>query len=335
MRYEPGLDGLRAVAVLAVLAFHARIPGFEGGFFGVDLFFVLSGYLITRLLADENRGTGTIAIRTFYLRRLRRLYPALILFLVTYLVAAPHFFAGITDHLRDAILAVFYLSDYGRAFWDVPVVIQHTWSLAVEEHFYLLWPLVLPAILKLEGFRRVHALLLLAVIATTWRWFVLGWDGDWTNVYTRFDTRLSGLFLGGAIALWNPPKHSWYFSLGTVLFTSAIVLGGWKEKSSLTWLAIVAEAGAVLMVLGAPGTRLLSTPIIVWIGRLSYGMYLWHYPVMFWMRNQGIDWVSTMLVGTLFAVSASAVSYFTVEAAFRPIRRRQVTTRSETAPSEA
>src|SRR5690606_20056331 len=111
LRYVPQLDGLRALAVLAVVAFHARVPVVSGGFLGVDLFFVLSGYLITRLLADEYARSGRIALGEFYLRRLRRLYPALMALLAVYVVAAPFLFPEHSKHQRDAAIAALYLSD--------------------------------------------------------------------------------------------------------------------------------------------------------------------------------------------------------------------------------
>ena len=143
MAYQPALDGVRALAILAVLLFHAKVPGVPGGFVGVDVFFVLSGFLITTILAGEHRRCGRIDLPGFYRRRLRRLYPALIVFLCAYLLTAGLLFPRVAPekHGRDALLALFYLADYGRAL-DMPLsVLNHTWSLAVEAQFYLLWPL--------------------------------------------------------------------------------------------------------------------------------------------------------------------------------------------------
>src|SRR4051812_5944530 len=139
LRYNPALDGLRAVAVVLVIADHCSVPIFNQGYFGVDLFFVLSGFLITRLLTDEIDATGQIDLSRFYLRRLLRLTPPLLLFLAAYLLIAPSLWPQVdfASHARDVALVAFYLSDYSQAFWHNPKVMIHTWSLSVEEHFYL------------------------------------------------------------------------------------------------------------------------------------------------------------------------------------------------------
>jgi len=170
------LDGLRAVAVVLVISDHCGVPVFDQGYFGVDLFFVLSGFLITRLLVDEIDATGRIELWRFYLRRLLRLAPALLLFLAAYMLIAPSIWPQFDFllHLRDAALVGFYLSDYSQAFWHNPKVLIHTWSLSVEEHFYLIWPFAVlllarigPAILWL-GVELVHlGLLHLASVIDT------------------------------------------------------------------------------------------------------------------------------------------------------------------------
>ena len=128
--------------MILVIADHCDISVFDQGYFGVDLFFVLSGFLITRLLVDEIDSTGRIDLLRFYLRRLLRLTPALLLMLTAYLLIAPSLWPqlDLMSHVRDAALVAFYLSDYSQAFWHNPKVLIHTWSLSVEEHFYLIWP---------------------------------------------------------------------------------------------------------------------------------------------------------------------------------------------------
>lgn len=316
MPYIPSLDGLRAIAVVLVLAFHARMPGATGGFLGVDLFFVLSGYLITRLLAAEYARSGTIAVGEFYMRRLRRLWPALLALLAAYVVAAPVIYGDATTHLRDALVAALYLSDYGMALWRIPQFLQHTWSLSVEEHFYLLWPPVLLGIFKLPERRRIAALTALFVAATTWRWASYG-ESSWSMTYYRFDTRLSGLFLGSALGLAGLEARRWKLLLGLALFSYAAVESSWRYGPSLKYLMTFAELGAALMIVGAPLSRLLSAAPLAWVGRMSYGVYLWHYPVMYWLRQEGFDGWTTFALGAAFSLTASAISYYTVEARFR------------------
>lgn len=317
MKYNPALDGIRALAVFIVLLFHARAPVFSGGFLGVDVFFVLSGYLITRLLAGEHERTGSIAIGAFYLRRLRRLYPALLVFIVAYLACAGSVFPGTTNHLRDATVAALYLADYGRAFWRVPEVLQHTWSLSVEEHFYLLWPWVLLIVLRLEPRRRLQVLLAAFVLATGWRWAALLWTDDWRQVYYRFDTRLSGLCLGALIALWRPKAGIRVAAVGAVLLAIALSQAVWRAQASLLWVATVAEIGSGMLVLGAAAVpRLLAFRPLPWLGRMSYGIYLWHYPVTYWMRDMYFGWQETFVVAAVLSVTLAALSHYLVEIRF-------------------
>jgi peptidoglycan/LPS O-acetylase OafA/YrhL len=141
----PALDGVRGVAVLAVFASHAGIPGFSLGGMGVDAFFVLSGYLITSILLAEIARTGSISLPKFYLRRIKRLTPALLTLTVLYAILAPFVWVerSAAEHAGLSALSFFYLMDYARAFWVGHSPLVHTWSLAVEEHFYLVWPFAL------------------------------------------------------------------------------------------------------------------------------------------------------------------------------------------------
>jgi peptidoglycan/LPS O-acetylase OafA/YrhL len=324
MRYNPALDGLRAVAVILVLAFHARVFGGFGGFFGVDVFFVLSGYLITRILAEQHAATGTVQVGAFYLRRLRRLYPALLLLLAVYLVAAPWAFPSRGNHLRDAVVAGLYLSDYGFAFWRVPWYLQHTWSLSVEEHFYLVWPIVLLAVFRLPRRWWAATVLLLAAAATLWRWHVVLNDDPWFQPYYRFDTRLSGILLGAAAGLARPTLPRWAPYLGATLLIAAVSQAVVKNPAALMGWMAMAEVGALLLVLGAQHVPGLSWFPMVWIGRLSYGIYLWHYPIMYWLRREDITGWRSMLIGTAGAVLCAALSYYTVERFARSGRGHRV-----------
>lgn len=332
MHYVPALDGIRAVAVLLVFAFHARVPGFQGGFLGVDLFFVLSGYLITRLLAEEHRQSGSIAIGQFYLRRLRRLYPALLLLICVYLLCASTLFRDQANHVRDALVAIFYFADYGRAFWRVPEVLQHTWSLSVEEHFYLLWAPLLLAILKFNQRYRLFVLAVLFAIATEWRVAVLYTSNDWLQTHYRFDTRLSGLLIGAFIGIWRPEfkTRGWIGAAGSLLFGCCVYVASWRSDASLLCGALAADLAAALIVIGADRLPVLACRPLPWLGRMSYGIYLWHYPMVYWMRNHGIHWTVTFAVAGIGATACAALSHYFVERRFY-LRRLQSADRAEIA----
>ena len=171
MNYNPQLDGLRAIAAIIVVAFHAKAPQFGGGFLGVDIFFVLSGYLITKLLVEEKTLSGNINYRRFFTRRLWRLYPALLTLLAVYALLAPTLFPqfSATKHYQDIVLSGLYLADYARTFHAPLSVLNHTWSLAAEMHFYLVWPLILSLVLRLPKECIQFTLLIMWLAATLWR----------------------------------------------------------------------------------------------------------------------------------------------------------------------
>jgi peptidoglycan/LPS O-acetylase OafA/YrhL len=303
----PGLDGVRALAVLAVLAFHGGVSWIPGGFLGVDVFFVLSGYLITDLLIARFQRTGAIGIGDFYQRRARRLLPALALMLVTVTATVSLLQPSQRAGLRPALLgAVTYTSNWWQALakqsyfslYGQPPVFQHLWSLAVEEQFYLLWPLLLAVILiKVRGQAAralfawsgalISALLMLAMYTP---------GSDPSFVYYGTDTHATALMVGAALAITWP--------LAEVAATSgtrlrALDVAGAAGLVVLAWatwhlagpdpvlypygLVIAAvAAGGLILAAAAPGSvaAMLSWKPLRWLGVRSYGVYLWHWPVI-------------------------------------------------------
>lgn len=295
MRYIPSLDGLRALAVLAVIGKHTGTPGFtEGGTVGVGLFFVLSGYLITQVLAERP------SLSEFYWRRALRLIPALALMLLVYLALAPLIWPGY-PHLRDAALAFFYLSDYTWAFLDVPRYLNHTWSLSVEEHFYMLWPL---AFITFRPGRK--ALFAAFIIATLWMY---AWP-DGQEAYRRFDTRCAGLLLGCMLAgLPRDRIPAWPGMLGL----AAICYVGFPPDrlgGNLTMTA-VDLASAVAIIGRSP--RWLSNLHLVYLGRISYGVYLWQTPIRNVGQTIGLYWPELLLFTLALSVLIAAASFSLVE----------------------
>lgn len=330
LRYNPALNGLRAIAAMLVIADHCRVPGLSGGYFGVDLFFVLSGYLITRLLAEEFSARGSVDLPGFYLRRILRLTPPLMLMLAAYLALAPSLWPwySLKAHVRDAALAGFYLSDYAHAYWLRPTMLLHTWSLAVEEHFYLIWPLAVLLLARVPFRRRIAWLAGLYLLATAWRsieYLHLGWD----IAYFSFDTRLSGLVLGALLATGLP--HVGRVSQETadgagiiacVILATCLTMSSWGTPSAMVWMMTLVELAAAAILIAASVesswvSKLLSTPPLVGIGLISYGLYLWHYPAAVFFRTQ-LPWYQTWPLVLVFALTAATASYILVE---RPLQR--------------
>lgn len=320
--YRPALDGLRGVAILAVLGHHVGVlllPDSWGpdvlpaGFLGVDLFFVLSGFLITTLLLE--RASEPSRIRRFYARRALRLFPAVGALLAVCATVA--LLAGVdpTQVVNTIVVVATYATNWATL-QGVTILPQltHLWSLAVEEQFYLLWPALLWGLLALRFPRRalLTVALLLALASASWR--ALLWERGELGVqlYFRSDTRADGLLLGAALALvplsrlQALPRAPVLASavVGTVvlvaaaqgleLTSAALYLGGFTAVALAAVALIVAALDA-----SSPAGRLLGAPWLVAVGLASYTLYLWHFPVFMVVRDQmgGLPWPARMLVG--------------------------------------
>ncbi|QEY73560.1 acyltransferase family protein [Pseudomonas denitrificans (nom. rej.)] len=325
----PALDGLRAIAVILVMFFHSRAPFLKQGLIGVDVFFVISGFLITCLLRKELQQRADIKLRSFYWRRFLRLTPPLILLLVLYTLLAPRFWPWYDGHYRDVLLAASYLSDYSKALYDVPRMLSHTWSLAVEEHFYLIWPLLLLATRGVSSRSLLLGLIVLYVLGTYWRFWCFE-NQPWKLAYYRFDSRFTGLVLGAVIAIANgfqPPSGRVRLFALLALVPLVIAVGLLPDKTLLLQLGVtlveLASAAAILLALGGGAfSRLLGWAPLRYLGLWSYGIYLFHFPIFMYLRK-AYGWQSALTVGTLITLLLAMTSYYTLEAWARKLRRKE------------
>ncbi|HKT82691.1 MAG TPA: acyltransferase family protein, partial [Solirubrobacterales bacterium] len=346
--YLPGIDALRAIAVLAVFLYHAGVDWMPGGFLGVDVFFVISGYLITSLLLSERRRTGTVRLGQFWLRRARRLLPAVgALIAVTMVVAAIAEPDRMTTLRGDALASLVYVANWHFIFehqsyfdqFQRPSLFRHLWSLSVEEQFYLLWPLAFAGGMKLLGRRRLLVGVLAGAIASLALTWVLFDPTDASRVYYGTDTHAAGLLFGVALALaWSPWRlrqatpGRW---CGPALDAAGTLALGYLMLSFIhvhdydlalfhggyLWLALA--SAVVIAVMAHPSARLgplLAQPPLVWLGLRSYSFYLWHWPMLA-LTRPGVD-VSlprgVLIPLQLLAVLALAdLSYRFVELPFR------------------
>jgi len=325
MTYNPALDGLRAFAILVVALFHAHAPWAQAGYVGVDVFFVLSGYLITSLLLQEQARTGQVDFLEFWRRRLWRLTPALLAMLLAYVSLGPLLWPDVTNRGMQAAVAALYLTDYAIALRGLGGQISHTWSLAVELHFYLLWPVVLvPASRRWTGRALVQVLGAAYLLATLLRWVCTIRGQGWDLVYYRADTHCSGLLLGACLAV--ALQDAWWRlalqrALPWLLWIPVAALlclrNTWGDLWMQMWGVSIAEWAALVAILAVqrPGATLrsmFSRPLLVWLGRISYGLYLWHYPVFSWLRER-YHWDTVLFVGLPVSVALAATSHYTIE----------------------
>jgi peptidoglycan/LPS O-acetylase OafA/YrhL len=378
LSYIPSLDGIRALSVLAVIVYHANKLWLPGGFLGVEVFFVISGYLITLLLLAESEKNGTVSLKQFWLRRARRLLPALWVVVLGVVVFAALFQREILGTLRgDVIAALFYGfnwfqvwvgTSYFTSFEFVPL--RHLWSLAVEEQFYLIWPVVMLVVAKF-GKRRlpiVSAVFVLIAVALAVYTGVVYQPGVISTIadtpeqfmslfgqsVSRVDylflgtiTRSSGLLLGAALAIWWRPWLLQNSRAGESKLYDFVGFGGLAALAFMMWRFntviegtdggtvgydllfrggfFLTDIASVALIAAAvhPGSKViargLSNPILVWLGRRSYGFYLFHWPVFQFYRRFAGEGLTPyeFVVLVLLALALTELSYRYIETPVR------------------
>jgi len=327
IRYIPAIDGLRAVAVIAVILYHLGFDWIPGGFLGVDLFFVISGYVITRLILDSIQRSGGLDLRAFYMARLRRLLPPLVFIIITTTVVvglwAPD---TMRRFLTDTPFALFGGMNWWLVFRHVdyfeaigrPPLLQHTWSLGVEAQFYLVWPLILLLVLRYFGKNKIPGAALIIAAFSGIALLVVSYQLDAANasqvshVYFGTDTHSIGLFLGAALAVrWIPQNlqetvtrkaQDFIDGIGIIGFLGILSAFLFIDENDPTLYKLAFPlAGvcgcAILTSIVHPASRfapILSSKVFVWIGERSYAIYLWHWVVFQVTRPEfdleGSDW---------------------------------------------
>ncbi len=357
--YRGDIEGLRAVAVLLVIVTHAGVPWIRGGFIGVDVFFVLSGYLITGLLLQEIKETGEIKFLKFYARRLKRLLPALLFMVILTSFLAALLFAPLEQlsHVAAARTASVWFSNIYFAitnfgYFDKSVdenLFLHTWSLGVEEQFYLVWPVLIMFLLgawKWQGVKQDLSRLFYGMIATIGLFLVFSVILSYTLPLWGFysmPSRAWQFALGAIVLLWTTQKGknississlhisqktSLVFSIGgwagiVLILASAFILGPNKTYPGL-WALMPSVGAALVLVAGSSDhstsiTKLLSVSPMQWVGRLSYSWYLWHWPMLI---LGSVIFINNENINNAFLIALSlGIALFSYKVVETPIRR--------------
>ena len=354
IQYIPAIDGLRALAVIAVMFYHLGFSWIPGGFLGVDLFFVISGYVITRMLLDSIAQSGGLDLRGFYLARLRRLLPALLFMLTTTVIAvgiwAPDTIKRLLVDTPFALTGTInwwlvaneqdYFESIGR-----PPLLQHTWSLAVEAQFYLIWPLILYFILKKFGKKHIPVAALSIAAASGIALLLVSFSIDAANaskvshVYFGTDTHSIGLFLGAALAVsWIPQNfrveisrkgQNFIDGIGVIGFIGILATFLFIDASNPAMYKIAFPlagifGAAIIASIVHPASRfapVLQNKVLLWIGERSYAIYLWHW-VIFQVTRPTVDlagqaWaLYSLRILIVFALADISLRYIEL-----PIRR--------------
>jgi peptidoglycan/LPS O-acetylase OafA/YrhL len=326
-KYNPALDGIRALAITEVIARHVFSSTTLGWGIGVEVFFTLTGYLITQILLQQIQISGSIDLKRFYVNRALRLMPALWTLLLALLI--PFLFAHHWRSLMESwAMAATYLMNFNRAFaWWPETFLGHTWSLAEQEQFYFIWPVVLLLIRKRYMTRFIIALLAAAFL---WRFYLLDHGATIARVFNGLDTHLDSILVGSGLALISVPAQikryicAAWFVWPALLALSCFSLPYASKAVQLFGSPLIGLVAACLIVATDHPVlhRILTVGPLIFIGRISYALYLWHYPLMVMAVQKFALKGIALLVPVTIAFLLATLSYFTIEAYARTFKRR-------------
>jgi peptidoglycan/LPS O-acetylase OafA/YrhL len=306
-QYFPAIDGLRGILAISTIFMHVNRNWFPGAPAVMDIFFVISGFLITLLLLKNIQRCGHVELKDFWVRRIKRLYPMLMIVVGTYLLLGSFLIDQPMRLYVDGIQSLLYVSNWTKLYnYVYPQYFAHTWSLSIEEQFYLLWPLWLAVMLRwrISRTRVITSCLILVTITIIWRNHLIDAGEPWSRIYYASDTRVDGFMLGGILAVaWQRWHVSWYQHLWLNIVWQGCFVGliimvmAWDpwQIQYFVWhqsAIILLSCGAVIALaspLNSPVKSLLSLYPLRRLGLMCYGIYLWHWP-MIWLLMVRVHW---------------------------------------------
>ena len=332
--YYPALDGVRGWMAFGVLLAHIHLPWFPGAMILMELFFVISGFLITSIIWRNATRHGKVHLVDFWKRRLLRLYPVLILVVVSCTALACLLVDDPLPSLKDALATLFYVSNFTKLYdYVFPTLFGQTWSLGIEEQFYLLWPLLFWGLLKLRlnASGVAASLLLIALACTLWKIYLINSGAPWSRLYYAPDTRMDAFVAGGLLAIYYPRLKEWcqrpvphaVLILGSCAYLILLAIGTPREMAYFHWqqsTAVILSAMVVLLLVSPRDNAfkwLFSTKPSVFFGQRCYSIYLWHWPII-WLLIVTINPDRLMLLTIVppLVLILSCLSYSYVEIPF-------------------
>jgi peptidoglycan/LPS O-acetylase OafA/YrhL len=323
LSYIPSLDGIRAFSITSVILYHSFPNYFPGGWIGVDVFFVLSGYLITTILQKDIVNFRKNAIKMFYISRILRILPPFFLMIALLLPISLLAGIGIGTYVRSSIVAGMFVMNWNRAFdiWPQSLV-AHSWSLAIEEQFYIIWPVVLIFLRSRNSRRWAIAAILTVVI---WRCFLVLNGESFERTYNGFDTHVDGLLIGGAMALaplsLGTQKIIGSFAIIYIILLICIMLSlplySIPAQTFGFTAASILGASIIISAQHSPSlSKIMSNRVVVYLGKISYSLYLWHYPFLIVFLNN-----VSQKYAMLYIVPATAFAMISFHLVEQPISR--------------
>lgn len=344
----PGLDGLRGFGIVGVVIGHSNPSLFSGFFLFVDMFFVLSGFLITLMLLNEHAYRGRISISQFYMRRFLRLGPAYLVFLLVFAIFYPilNFGPSVTAMLRELTIAGLYMTNWARAFnWYAPDYLGHTWTLGVEEQFYLLWPWLLVVVVRVFKGRKLRFLTIfsIAMVFSLWRAWMTYDGASLARLYNGFDMHADEILLGASMAAavqgltFGRDKNieKWFHRNMCVISFACFIIFlwlvtalDWTRAETYYWQLPIVSLVSGIIILDAVLIRsqvhryFFEMKILVFLGNISYALYLWHFPILRYLRAMEWPQIYVLIVGGGVSVLLSYLSYVFIESFFLRVKQR-------------